>query len=440
MKKVLLFMAAAVMSVSITFAQADDKAAKKAAKEAAKALKAEIKAANKILKEAQAILAMPEGGNLNEANILIQEAMSNKHTKDNPDTWNAAGQIQNRFYLKENEKMYLGQKYDTLFFYNSLSKMYDYFIKCDELEQKPDAKGRVIVKYRPANKEQLYVNRPNLLNGGIAYYNKGMYKEAHDLFSQYIYVADTPILEEYNITAETDTFMTDIAAYYSVLAGMQKEDYKLALTHIDLAKKASTPEMKANIVRYEATSYLNLGDTLKWIDLLKAGMEQYPEDQYYYSNLISYYSNNNQYDELMSIADDMLKKNPLPIFRFVKGYIYQNNEDYDNAIAEYKKAIEQDPTYAGAYQNLGICYTNLAQKESDASTNFKPRSKELKASQEKVKGYYREALPFFEKLRDLDDGTDPDKKAAWTTGLYTCYYMLNMGPEFEEMEKIINAQ
>ena len=32
MKKVLLLMAAAVMSVSITFAQADDKAAKKAAK------------------------------------------------------------------------------------------------------------------------------------------------------------------------------------------------------------------------------------------------------------------------------------------------------------------------------------------------------------------------------------------------------------------------
>ena len=47
MKKVLLFMAAAVMSVSITFAQADAKAAAKAAKEAAKALKAEIKAANK---------------------------------------------------------------------------------------------------------------------------------------------------------------------------------------------------------------------------------------------------------------------------------------------------------------------------------------------------------------------------------------------------------
>ena len=27
---------------------------------------------------------------------------------------------------------------------------------------------------------------------------------------------------------------------------------------------------------------------------------------------------------------------------------------------------------------------------------------------------------------------------AWTNGLYTCYYMLNMGKEFEEIEKIVN--
>ena len=103
MKKVLLFMAAAVMSASVSFAQADDKAAAKAAKEAAKALKLEIKNANKVLKEAQGILNMPEGGDMNVANNLIQQAMVNVHTKDNPDTWNVAGQIQQKFYMKEAE-------------------------------------------------------------------------------------------------------------------------------------------------------------------------------------------------------------------------------------------------------------------------------------------------------------------------------------------------
>ena len=438
MKKVLLFMAAAVMSVSVSFAQEDAKAAAKAAKAAAKALKAEIKAANGVLREAQGILNMPEGGDINVANELIQQAMVNVHTKDNPDTWNVAGQIQQRFYMGEAEKLYLGQPYDTTAFYRSLSNMCDYFIKCDELEQKPDANGKVVVKYRPANKEQVYVNRPNLLNGGIFYYNKGLFRDAHSLFSQYITTAGAPMLAEYNITPETDEYIADIAAYYSVQAGLQAEDYELALTNMDLAKQSKDPNMVASIYRLEASSYLSMGDSAKWIELLKAGVERTPEDQYYYSNLISYYVNNNKNEELMAFADEMVAKNDQPIFHYVKGYLCQNMKEYDKAIEEYKIVIEQDPTYASAYNNLGVCYSDLAQKVSESTANMDFRSKKFKATQEEMKKYYRLALPMFEKLRTLDDGTDPERRTAWTSGLYNCYYILNMGKELAEIEKLLN--
>ena len=56
-----------------------------------------------------------------------------------------------------------------------------------------------------------------------------------------------------------------------------------------------------------------------------------------------------------------------------------------------------------------------------------------------MKEYYRLALPMFEKLRVLDDGTDPMRRAAWTNGLYNCYYILNMGNELKEIEKLMNA-
>ncbi|MBR4313020.1 MAG: tetratricopeptide repeat protein [Bacteroidaceae bacterium] len=438
MKKVLLLVATVMMSVSISFAQTNDKEAAKAAKAAAKALKAEIKAANKVLKEAQGILNVPESGSLSTANDLIQQAMVNVHTKDNPDTWNVAGQIQNGFYIKEAEKLYLGQPYDTVAFFGSLSKMCDYFIKCDELEQELLATAGKAVKYRPANKEQIQVNRPNLLNGGIFYYNKGQFKEAHSLFSQYIATATAPMLAEYNITPATDEYLADVAAYYSVQAGLQAEDYELALTNIDLAKQAQDPAMAASIYRLEASSYLNLGDSAKWIDLLKAGVERAPEDQYYYSNLISYFVDNKKNDELMAFADEMVARNPQPIFRYVKGYLYQNMKEYDKAIEEYKLVIEQDPTYASAYHNLGICYSDLAQQASEASANMNFRSKEFKAAQEKMKEYYRLALPMFEKLRTLDDGTDPERRTAWTSGLYNCYYILNMGKELAEIEKLLN--
>ena len=433
MKKVLLLVAAAMMSVTMTFAQDDAKAAAKAAKEAAKALKAEIKAANKVLREAQGQLNSPEG-DINKANTLIEAALENKHTASNPDTWYTAGKIQNVIYDKENEKMFLQQAYDQDKFFGSLSKMFDYYIKCDELEQLPNAAGKVVVKYRPETSELLSRLRINLVSGGVTYFNADNNEKAFELFAKYIDVADEPLLAAYNLM-ETDSLICEIA-YYATLAGLKLEDYNKALQYVDLAMAKEDVAQKA--VEYKAMSYLNLGDTINWLKTLKVGVEKYPEVQYFYSNLISYYNTNGNTEDLMAFADEMLEKNPLPIFRFVKGFVYQNMSEYEKAIEEYKVAIEQDPNYTGAYRNLGICYCQLAQNASDKMTNLNMKSKAYKEQKEVVTSYYRLALPIYEHLRKIDDGTDPDVRNAWTNGLYTCYYMLNMGKEFEEIEKIVN--
>lgn len=435
MKKVLLLMAAAVMSVSITFAQADDKAAKKAAKEAAKALKAEIKAANKILKEAQGVLNAVDG-NMDQANALIESAIANKHTASNPDTWYTAGKIQEKIYNKENEKMYLQQAYDQAKFFGSLSKMFDYFLTCDSLEQIPDAKGKVVAKYRSETSDLLSRIRINLVSGGVTYFNDNNNEKAFELFSKYIDVADAPMFAALNY-AETDTLMHEIA-YYATLAGLKMEDYHKALKYVDLAMKKEDVAQKA--IEYKAMSYINLGDTVNWINALKEGVEKYPAVEYFYSNLISYYNTNGDTKDLVAFADEMLAKNPLPIFRFVKGYVYQNQKEYDKAVEEYKICIEQDPTYTGAYRNLGICYCQMAQDLSDAASTLDIKSKAYKAKKEEINAYYKLALPIYEHLRKIDDGSDPDVKNAWTNGLYTCYYMLNMGKEFEEIEKLMNLQ
>ncbi len=420
------------MSASVSFAQVDDKAAAKAAKEAAKALKLEIKEANKVLKEAQAVLNATDG-NMDQANALIESAMENKHTAGNPDTWYTAGKIQSKIYDKENEKMYLQQAYDKDKFFGSLSKMFDYYLKCDELEQIPDEKGRVIAKYRPETSDFLSRVRINLVSGGVGYFNENNNEKAYELFAKYIDVAKAPMFESHNFEV-TDSLMPEIA-YYATLAALKMEDYQKALTYVDMAMKKEDVAQKA--IEYKAMAYLNLGDTVKWTDVLKEGVEKFPGVEYFYSNLISHYNNNGNTDELVAFADEMLAKNPLPIFRFVKGFVYQNEKKFDAAIEEYKKCIEQDPNYTGAYRNLGICYCTIAQEKSDAMTNLNIKSKEYKEQKEVVNSYYKLALPIYEQLRKMDDGSDPEVKNAWTNGLYTCYYMLNMGKEFEEIEKIL---
>ena len=419
MKKLVLFAIVALMACGVTYAQKPTKEEK----EAAKALKAEIKAANKTLKTAQGILTS-EGANLAEAEKLINQAIENPHTKVLADTWNTAGQIQKKLYDKENEKMYLQQPYSEDVFFGSLSKMFTYFNKCDEIESQPNAKGKVIRKYREANAEQLSGIRPNLVSGGVTYFNKDDNQRAYDLFSQYIESATYPMLEKYNF-AKTDTFI-NVVSYYASLAGMKMEKYDLALKYIDNA--LDDPEVGENAMQYKCMAYGSMGDTVAWVKTLKEAVEKYPNKDYFYSNLISYYNNHDQNDQLKS-------GNDLPIFYFVKGFISQNAKDYDAAIEQYKNTIEKDPNYVGAYRNLGICYCQLAQDKSDAITTLSMKSKEYKNGMEEVKAYYRQALPIYEKLRTLDDGTDPDVKIAWQSGLYTCYYMLNMGPEFEAIEK-----
>ena len=89
--------------------------------------------------------------NFTEAVKLINGALENAETKNQANTWNVAGFIQKRINETEMKNAYLRQPYDTLKAYNSLYKMLGYFLKCDELEQVPNEKGKVKFKFRSKN-------------------------------------------------------------------------------------------------------------------------------------------------------------------------------------------------------------------------------------------------------------------------------------------------
>ena len=107
----------------------------------------------------------------------------------------------------------------------------------------------------------------------------------------------------------------------------------------------------------------------------------------------------------------------------------------DEAVVYYKKTLEKDANYEGALANLGMCYTILAQEYSqkNSSTNIKDKAK-IKKDKEVINGYFKEALPLYEKLRELQ----PGKVELWGTGLSNCYYNLQMADKLEEVEKLLN--
>lgn len=365
-----------------------------------------------------------------KAEQLINEALTNPETKDIADTWDAAGFIQKRINEKEMENAYLRKPYDTLRVYNSILDMYKYFVKCDELAQMPNEKGKVKNKFRKANSATMLTERPNLINGGIQYFNLEKNADALKFFATYVESASYPMLAEQNLL-EKDTILPQVA-YYATLAADRVGDKDAIMKYAPFALKDKDGGKFA--MQLMSDAYKAKGDTAKWVETLKEGILKFPENQYFFANLVDYYSSSNQASKAMEFADGMLAKDPSnKLYLYVKAYLYHNMKDYNKAIEFYKKTIEADSQYAEAFSNLGLVLIMQAQEYSDKATTDINDPK-YAAAQAVVKKYYEQAKPYYEKARELK----PDQKDLWAPGLYRVYYNLNMGPEFEEIEKLQN--
>ena len=385
-------------------------------------------AQEKNVKEAKSI-AGEVNPDFAKAEQLINEALTNPETKDNAATWDVAGYIQKRINEKEMENAYLRKPYDTLKVYNSVLNMYNYYVKCDELAQIPNEKGKIKNKYRSANSKTILAERPNLINGGIQYFNLNKNEDALKYFAAYVDAATLPMMEKENLL-EKDTILPQVA-YYATLAADRVGDKDAVMKYAQYALKDKENGQFAMQLLTDA--YKAKGDTAKWVEKLQEGIVKFPENQYFFANLVDYYSSSNQNDKAMQFADDMLAKDPNnKLYLYVKAYLYHNMKDYEKAIEFYKKTLDIDPAYAEACSNLGLVYLLQAQEYADKAP-ADINDPNYATAQAEIKKFYEAAKPYYEKARELK----PDQKDLWLQGLYRVYYNLNMGPEFEEIEKMM---
>ncbi len=371
--------------------------------------------------------------NFTEAVKLINGALENAETKNQANTWNVAGFIQKRINETEMKNAYLRQPYDTLKAYNSLYKMLGYFLKCDELEQVPNEKGKVKFKFRSENAPAILTERVNLINGGSQYYNLGKNKEAHDSFGTYVDLAKAPILEKEQL-ATKDTLLS-MVAFYASLSASRMNDYPSAIKYGLIAR--NDKENGNSAMQLVAEAYKAQKDTVNWVNTLKDGIQSFSENNYFFGHLVDYYSNTNKFEDAMAFADQMIAKDPKnPFFLYVKGYLYQSMKKFDKAIEFYKKTTEIDPKYTEAYSNMGLAYLSQA-IDYEANLKIEFNDPKYKGEQIKIKKFYEDAKPCYEKARELKPGS----KELWLSGLYSVYYKLGIGgPEFDELAKEVEAQ
>ena len=425
MKKLVLSLA---MVLGATFAFGQE-----LTKEELKQQKRQIKALMGIVNDAEANINTDPVGAANSLKPVLKNELVNKDAY----VWYVSASAKQAVIANENNKRVEGAAYDE-----AKLNLYTYDLgydleMCEKCDMLPDAKGRVKPRYSEFLKMSYMQQYGQFYNAGAYFYGNEDYEKAYELFKMFIDTADKLYKLE---VMQKDTVNVPVAAYNMSLCGMQLQNYEMVLTHVDMA--LANEQMAPTAFRYKTVATIELGDTAKWIELCSEGLKAYPEDTYFSQSLIQYYDNRGENDKLNELADRLIESDSSnPMFYFLKGYIAQgkferegvnaNPADLDTAIVWYKKSLEVDSNYETALANLGRCYLQKAQILNSEQPITRDK-KVLAKFKDTLNGYFNEALPLYERLRE----NNPDRPDLWMNGLMNCYYNLNMEAKLKELEKL----
>ena len=371
----------------------------------------------------QARSYIKSGKDFDKAEKLMTDLLKNDPAnRTNEKIYQVWFQAVTKQYEAANEKLYLKQKYDTAAFFNLTRRLYSIAESLDSLDAKPDEKGRVRLNYRKDHAELLNLLRPNLYFGGTYHIRKDNYLTAYDFFETYLTADSKPLFTGYDYH-QTDKRMAE-AAYWAEYAGYKMQDATRTLRYFD---EAVTDTAKARFaMQYACEAYRWLQDDEAYLMMLKRGFATYPDFTYFFPRLVDYYQAKEQPDSALYYADAALKRNPQSeLFLLAKSVALLNLERYDECMKVSEQLIALNDTLAEPYFNIATAKLNqiLAIDRLNQPRVYRQQMQKL----------YTEARPYMETYRKLA----PDEKRKWAPALYRIYLNLNMGKQFEEIDKVM---
>ena len=166
--------------------------------------------------------------NTAEARKQAEEARQNDATKNDPYAWFVSGMVEQKDYSSEYTKAQLQQKANEEKMYNALIAEVPFFLQTYALENVPNEKGKIKLKYAKKAKDILKVDLPMLLNAGTFFQQKQDYKTAAEAFESYVNVRRHAMFAEDKAIATLDTTAYDVA-YYSALMYHEVKNYDKAI-------------------------------------------------------------------------------------------------------------------------------------------------------------------------------------------------------------------
>ena len=380
----------------------------------------------------QAREALKKNQNLEQtAKTLLAEAARDgaKHA-DRVECLRLAAECSRKLHAEENKKMYLNQKADTARFYSHILDIYVRERQADSLSRTPDEKGRVRPLSPRRVRDVLFPYRKNLLGGGKYFYLKGQYADAYRSLDTYVKCADMEAFAADSLL-HTDTLMP-VAAYLAVDAARLTANHDGVIAHARLAQRAG---LKSHLIQeYLSAALAAKGDSLDADAALREGLRRFASHPYFFSHLLDALADQMRWDDGLAFADSMLTVDGSNyLYWYARSLMLLKLERNREAIDAADSCLTRSADFVDAHYVKGIASLNLAviYTETACTDLTDPR---CKRDREVIRSLYTLAKLPMERVRELS----PQDTARWAAPLYRIYLNLNMGPEFDEMDRIVN--
>ncbi len=406
-----------------------------------------LMATSAVAQNPDALKQIKKAKSADEVKALIQQNESSMSAAENAQAYNKLVDICVKSVTEAQEKIQtievqkqMGQEpkesVDMPTFYANLEEAFEAALACDKYDIQPNEKDKVAPKFRKENGDRLYSLRPFLINAAQDAQSEGKDKEATKLFALYVVTAKADLFHDQATMAAKvspegvgDPYLSEVARVASLTA-YNEGDVAAAMRFADVVMEDPDPEKVQEGLSlkmyYTERGLETREDSLKCLETYKELYEKYPHNEDVFSRLASMYGNLGQVDKQNELVDSFLKANPGSFTAWaMKGQTEMNDQKYDEALADYEKALAcegaDDGQKALVNTFVGFCYS---QKAAQLEV-YEQQIEELK-----------KAIPYLEKARELDPNRE---RCNWAYPLYNCYYHTKgeNDPATEELKNLL---
>ena len=372
-----------------------------------------------------------DGAPANEVVETITPAFTNGETANMALTWFVPGKASYAEYDKLVGLKALGQLPE-----DGNKKMghllidgFGYFAKALPLDSVPDAKGKIKTKYSKDIAGIVVGHAADYTNMGAELFNARDYEGAYDAWKIF---TSLPKMQAFagKLPQYPDSVYGEIY-YNTALAAWQANRLDDALEAFMGAKAHDYKKKQLYDYAIAVATQAHKNDTV--LALAEEALPMYgAEDDMYLAQVVNYYLQARDFPKAFQIINDALTTKPdNSQYYVIRGVLYENNEEKDNAIADYQKAIELDGENAKALWNYGRLLCEKAYRAADNAPTVEAQY--IPYAEENIYPLFRQAAEILEHAYSIDQD-NPDNGDILNY-LENIYYNLNEEAKLNDVKQ-----